>query len=342
MWKVADFKEEELLSIISPHLPAGKYTLVGPGDDCAEISSSPSFVVTTDVLVENQHFRRDWSTAAEIGERAAMQNLADIAAMGAVPTAVEVSLVLPASTPVDWLGGFADGLGRAIKSTGAGVVGGDLSRGSLIVISVTMQGTCVGDGVKSPVLRSGAQPGDVVAVAGTLGRSAAGLAVLTIGAVRPSLHGDEVPEPFTEAVRIFRVPHPPLEHGRAAALAGATAMMDVSDGLALDAKRLATASGVSINFSSEALAADVQALTAVGHELEKLTYKVATNPWEWVLYGGEDHSLLATFPSEASLPDGFRVIGEVDEPTKAPADAEVVRVTLAGQPIGGGWQHFGS
>lgn len=342
MRQVADFKEEELLSIIFPHLPAGKHTLVGPGDDCAEISSSPSFVVTTDVLVENQHFRRDWSTAAEIGARAAMQNLADIAAMGAVPTAVETALVLPDSTPVDWLGGFADGLGCAVKSTGAGVVGGDLSRGPLIVISVTVQGTCVGDGVKSPVLRSGAKPGDVVAVAGTLGCSAAGLAALTIGAVHPSLHGDEVPEPFTEVIRVFRVPQPPLTQGRTAALAGATAMMDVSDGLALDAKRLAAASGVSINFFSEALAADVQVLAAVSQELEKTSRKVETDPWEWVLYGGEDHSLLATFPSEASLPDGFRVIGEVGELAKAPAGSEVARVSLEGQPIGGGWQHFGS
>jgi len=249
---VRDVPEEALLARIFPLLPAAPTTLVGPGDDCAVVAAPDGrYVVSTDVLVEDRHFRRGWSSGEDVGWRAAMQNLADVAAMGARPTAIVVSLVVPGDLPVAWVEGLARGLGAACATVGAGVVGGDLSGGASVVVAVTVHGDLGG---AEPVLRSGARPGDVVALAGTVGRSAAGLALLDAGR----------PDADPAVVAVHRRPQPPLAAGPAAATGGATAMLDVSDGLLRDGERLAVASGVVLDLDdpADALAGDLDALGA--------------------------------------------------------------------------------
>ncbi len=266
---VADLSEEQLLARIFPHLPPGPVTLLGPGDDAAVLAAPDGrYVVSTDVLVQDRHFRLDWSTGEDVGWRAAMQNLADIAAMGAVPTALVVSLVVPGDVPVTWVEGLARGLGDACRSVGTGVVGGDLSGGAQLVVAVTVHGDLAG---RAPVRRDGARPGDVLALAGTLGRSAAGLALLGAG----------TPEVDREVVDVFRRPCPPLESGPRAAAAGATAMLDVSDGLLRDAGRIARAGGVVLDLLPVAgsCAQDLAALAPAAASL-------GVDPLDWVLTGG--------------------------------------------------------
>ncbi|EYR61954.1 thiamine monophosphate kinase, partial [Actinotalea ferrariae CF5-4] len=176
---VADLGEDALLARVFPLLGAGSATLVGPGDDAAVVAAPDGrVVVSTDLLVEGRHFRRAWSGGEEVGRRAAVQNLADVAAMGARPTALVVGLVVPPDAPVDWVLGLARGLDAVCAPLGVGVVGGDLSGGTELVVAVTVHGDLEG---RAPVLRSGARPGDVVAHAGVLGRSAAGFAWLDAG-----------------------------------------------------------------------------------------------------------------------------------------------------------------
>ena len=317
---LADVGEEGLLARIVPRLPPAPGALVGPGDDTAVVATPDRRVVaTTDVMVEGRDFRRDWSSAADVGWKAAAQNLADVAAMGAVPTALLVALVAPPDLPVAWAEGLADGLAAGCADTGAGVVGGDLSSGRTVMVSVTALGDLQG---RPAVLRSGAQPGDVVAVAGVLGRSAGGLALLTLG--RPELGPG--------LVAAHRRPHPPYAAGPGAALAGATSMLDISDGLLRDLGRVAQASGVAVDLDRSALAAHLAPLRPAAD-------RVGADPWQWLLGGGEDHALAATFPPSIELPAGFSRVGVV-----LPADgAAAGSVLLDGTApaLSRGWDHFG-
>ena len=272
-------------------------------------------MVSTDVLVEGHHFRMDWSSGYDIGWRAAVQNLADIAAMGARPTALVVAIVIPSHTPVAWLHDLARGLYDACAPWGAGVVGGDLSAGEVVTVAVTVHGDLAG---ADPVLRSGAQTGDVVAHAGSRGRSAAGLALLTAG----------LGTGYPGLVAAFLRPQSPLAAGPAAARSGATSMLDVSDGLVRDAARIAEAS--EIDEPGDVFAADLAALS-------EAAAIVGGSARDWVLAGGEDHGMLATFPAGAALPEPFRAIGRV-----LPRGKNPVEVT-GGMPHGSsGWDHFGA
>lgn len=292
-------------------------TLLGPGDDAAVVAAPDGRVVaTTDVLVETVHFRLDWSTPEQVGRRAAAANLADIAAMGAVPTALLVGLSCPATTAVATLEALANGLWAEAQSAGAGVVGGDVTSSAQLVLAVTALGSLEG---RAPVTRSGARPGDLVALRGRLGWAAAGLAVLQRGFRSPAV-----------VVNAFRVPEPPYAAGPEAARAGATAMIDVSDGLVADLGHVATASGVVIDLHSAAL--DVPArLVDVGAAL-------GTDPRHWLLAGGDDHALVATFPPDELLPFGWIRIGAV-----LPAGTAEPAVRVDGRPYDGGpggWDHF--
>ena len=320
---VADLAEQDLLDRIFPHLPVGSRTLVPPGDDAAVVAAADGrFVVTCDVLVEDVHFRRAWSSGQDVGRRAAMQNLADVAAMGARPVALVVGLVMPGGTPVAWVEDLARGLGDACRPLDVGVVGGDLSAGPVVVVAVTAHGDLEG---RPAVRRSGARPGDVVAHAGRRGWSAAGLALL--GAGGPDLAGG----PDADLVAAFRSPEPALAAGPAAARAGATAMMDVSDGLLRDGRRLARASGVTLELDDprQAFAPDVARLAPAAAAL-------GVDVVDWLLAGGEDHGLLATFPPDAPLPDPFTRIGTVVERSEH-------ALLVGGVPRAGatGWDHFG-
>jgi thiamine-monophosphate kinase len=271
-------------------------------------------------MVEGSDWRAEWSSGYDVGWKAAAQNLADLAGMGAVPTALVVSLTAPPSTPVAWVERLADGLAAACAGTGAGVVGGDLSGGERIVVTVTALGDLQG---RSSVLRSGARAGDVVALAGPVGWSAAGLDLLRAG------RGDIAPHLVAAHLR----PEPPYAAGPAAADGGATALMDVSDGLLRDAERIATASGVTVDLDLSALRALADDLTSAAEALVAPDLAL-----RWVLTGGEDHPLLATFPP-GPVPAPYRPIGLVGSPAGR-------SVLVSGRPpselVGDstGWDHF--
>ncbi|MEQ3554751.1 thiamine-phosphate kinase [Pseudonocardia nematodicida] len=291
-------------------------TLLGPGDDAAVVAAADGRVVgCTDVLVEGVHFRLDWSSPEQVGRKAAAANLADIAAMGAVPTALLVGLACPSTTPAARAEALADGLWAEASAVGAGVVGGDLTSGPVVVLSVTALGSLEG---RAPVLRSGARPGDRVACCGRLGWSAAGLAVLGRGFRSP-----------VALVDAHRVPAPPYGEGPRAADAGATSMIDVSDGLLADLGHVARASGVSVRLHSRAF--------TVPDRLAEIGSALGVDPMDWLLTGGEDHALVATFPVDGELPAGWTEIGAVEHPGD---DGPVV--TVDGQVHEGdaGWLHF--
>jgi thiamine-monophosphate kinase len=288
--------------------------VLGPGDDAAVLAAPDGRVVaSTDVLVEGVHFRLDWSTAEQVGRKAAAANLADIAAMGAVPTALLVGLACPAETRLELVHALADGLWAEAGTVGVGVVGGDLTAASTLVVAVTALGSLEG---REPVTRGGARPGDRVALCGRIGWSAAGLAVLHRGFRSP-----------VAVVGAHRVPEPPYPAGPQAARAGATAMIDVSDGLLADLGHVARASGVVIDVRTERL--------VVPPRLVEVGAALGIEPLHWLLTGGEDHALAATFGVDTPLPDGWTEIGAVTagEPT----------VLVDGRPYTGGpagWDHF--
>jgi thiamine-monophosphate kinase len=311
---VADIGEFGLLHELTQRFDQGPQVYVGPGDDAAVLRTPKGHVVvSTDLLVEGRHFRREWASAADIGRRAAAQNLSDINAMGGRATALTVGLALPRDLPAQWVLDLADGIAEEAALVGASIVGGDLTAGSEVVIAVTVLGECT----VAPVLRSGAQPGDVLAIAGRQGWAAAGLAVLGRGFRSPRV-----------LVEAHQRPQPPYEAGPVAAAGGATSMIDVSDGLVADVGHLAEDSGVAIDIDSGAFTLD-EPLRAVGAAL-------GVDPMQFVLGGGEDHPLAATFPAGTELPEGFREIGRVTDRTGGPV------VTVDGAAYDGvaGHTHF--
>jgi len=356
---LASLGEFGLIAALSAWLPPGERTLVGIGDDAAVLAVPDGRVVaTTDFLIEGRHFRRDWSGAADVGHKAAARSLADLAAMGAEPSALLVALAAPADLPVSWARELAEGLAaecaRASRG-GASVIGGDTARAGSVILAVTGLGDLAG---RAPVLRSGAAPGDLVAVAGPLGHAAAGLALLSAGLS----HDDLV----TAQLR----PAPPYDAGPEAADLGATAMIDISDGLLADLGHVATASSVRIDLAVDALRPGDRLLTAAravrdaarhaslgrtgpgsrpepaappsSEEAPQSEAPQSEAPQSeapqvealrWVLSGGEDHSLAATFPPDTRLPPRWRLIGAV-----RPGHGVVVD----GQPWAQapGWDHF--
>jgi thiamine-monophosphate kinase len=309
---IAEAGEFGLIARIVARLEAGPTSLLGPGDDAAVVSAPDGRVVaTTDVLVEGRHFRRDWSSAADVGHRAAAANLADIAAMGAAPTALLVGLCAPTDLEVSWAEELAGGLSAEAGLVGASVVGGDMSASPTLTIAVTALGDLRG---QDPVLRSGAQPGDVVALAGRTGYAAAGYSVLS--------RGFRTPKAFVAA---YRRPEVPYSAGTAAARSGATSMIDVSDGLLQDLGHIATASVVGIDIRRDAF--------TIPDQMRDAASALGVDPYLWILAGGDDHALVATFPPGAAVPAPFTVIGTVHEGTGVTVD----RAPWQG---GTGWDHF--
>lgn len=292
---------------VQPHT-----VLVGPGDDAAVVSAGDGrSLVSTDMLVAGRHFRLDWSTPHDVGRKAIAQNAADIEAMGGRATAFVVGFGAPADTAIADTDALVDGMWDEAARIGAGIVGGDLVSAPLWVLSVAVLGDLGG---RAPVLRSGAKPGAVVAVTGELGRSAAGY----------SLWCNDI-SGFDELRARHLVPEPPYGQGAVAADAGAQAMIDISDGLVADLRHVADASGVGIDLSTAALAPDRDALGAAAAA-------AGIDAWSWVLGGGEDHALVASFAGP--VPPGWRVIGQVLD---GPA-----RVLVDGAQWQGyaGWQSF--
>jgi thiamine-monophosphate kinase len=284
---VAQAGEFPLIARLQELFTQGEQVLVGPGDDAAVLRiRNGHVVVSTDLLVEGRHFRRDWASAADIGHRAAAANLSDLNAMGGRAHSLTIGLAAPPDLPVQWALDFATGFAEECDLVGASVVGGDLTAAGSVVIAVTVIGGCA----QAPVLRSGAGPGDVLGLCGRQGWAAAGHAVLARGFRSPRV-----------LVDAYRRPEPPYDAGPAGAAAGATAMIDISDGLLAEARHLAEASGVAIDVRREAF--------DVADPLRAVGAAVGADPLEFVLGGGDDHALLATFPE--GVPDGWLEIGAV-------------------------------
>jgi thiamine-monophosphate kinase len=271
--------ERAFLRRLAERLPA-------VGDDGAVLEGGR--LVCTDLLVDGVHFRSAWASSEDVGWKALAVNLSDIAAMGGTPEAALAAVALPEGTSAD---AVLEGLLECAEAFGCELVGGDTSSGPALFVAVTVLGRA-----ERPVLRSGAQPGDTVFVTGPLGAAAAVLARLDAG------------EDVDDADPLHR-PVPRLAEGRAAAAAGATAMLDLSDGLALDARRLAEASGVRIELDPDAIP------VAAGATLDQ------------AVGGGDDYELCFTAPDPV---DGAIAVGRVTEGEG---------VVLGDQPLEGGWDH---
>jgi thiamine-monophosphate kinase len=309
---IGELGEFGLIDAVTRRLPRGDAVILGPGDDAAIVRARDGRVVaSTDLLVENHHFRRDWAPAYDIGRRAAAANLADIVAMGAVPTALLVGLAAPAALAVDWALELVDGLRDECLVVGASIAGGDVSRADAVVLGITALGDLEGN---PAVTRAGARPGDTVVLAGRVGWAAAGLAVLHRGFRSPRV-----------LVEAYRRPDPPYALGPLLAAAGATSMCDVSDGLVQDLGHIAAASEVGIDIDRASLQL-TDALRDVGNALN-------TDPYEWLLNGGDDHALVATLPPDVEPPESCIVIGSV---------TDGAGVLLDGRPYegAGGHDHF--
>ncbi|MGJ0204645.1 thiamine-phosphate kinase [Leucobacter sp. gxy201] len=318
---VGDLGESGVLARVLAKLGAADAAVVGPGDDCAVISTDACTVVTTDTMVEGPDFRRAWHDGFELGWKLAATNLSDVAAMGARPIALTAAFAVPRDTPVVLLERIAEGLDAACRelAPGCGVVGGDLGTAPVVMASVTALGALEG---RPPVPRSGARAGDVVAYAGDLGLAGLGLSLLFAEAADAdgTAHARTLVElkrahPAELAAQL--APAPPIGLGAAAADAGATAMMDVSDSLSIDAARMARASRADVVLDTALLESGFGA------------QRGAQVPVAAMLTGGEDHGLLATFPPGTVLPEGFREIGTV-----GPAqDPRRPGVRLDGEPF---------
>ncbi len=329
---IADLGEFGLIAAIASRLPRGDRTLVGIGDDAAVLATPDGRVVATmDVLVEGRHFRRDWSSATDIGGKAAAQSLADLAAMGAAPVALLVGFAAPGHLPIAWTEELFSGMAAESARAGATVAGGDVVSAGEITLAITALGDLAG---RDPVTRAGARPGDVLAVAGVLGHAAAGYALLSAGLTEPA-----------SLIAAHRSPRPRYEAGLAAAALGATSMTDLSDGLVQDAGHLAEASGVLADIDpallpqDPALAAAESALasadSAAGPAVRRPGGGVASGPLSWMLTGGEDHGLAATFPAGTSLPADWAVVGRIREGRGVWVDGQSFQGSA-------GWDHFRS
>ncbi|WP_106584671.1 thiamine-phosphate kinase [Murinocardiopsis flavida] len=309
--------EFQLIARMTSGLAPSGDVLLGPGDDAAVVRAPDQRVVASmDLLVEGRHFRRDWSSAHDVGRKAAAQNFADIAAMGARPTVLLVGFAAPADLPASWADGFTAGLRAECAAAGGTVAGGDVVGADTVTIAVTALGDLEG---RRPVRRDGARVGDLVAVTGHLGLSAAGQALLAAGIDGPPACTDE-----------HRHPAPPYARGPQAADHGATAMLDVSDGLVQDLGHIAAASAVAIALTTESLRPEAALDDAVALLRGSGERRGAA---DFMLAGGEDHALAATFPPDAGLPPHWHPIGVVERGSGVLVDGEPAAVR--------GWDHFG-
>ena len=314
---VGELGEAGVLARILQQLSPARAALIGPGDDCAVLESAGETVVTTDTMIEGPDFRLAWHSGFELGWKLAATNLSDVAAMGARPTALTVALACPKDTPVALLEEISRGLDAACRelAPGCGVVGGDLGQAPVVLAAVTALGSLSG---RAPVSRAGASAGDIVAYTGSLGLAGLGLSLLfgecsDADGVAHQSGLAELRAAHEAPLCAQLSPTAPVGDGVLAADAGATAMMDVSDGLALDAERLARSSQVTLDLDPALLEREFGEQSGVAVPLEAM------------LEGGEDHGLLACFPESAQLPGGFVQIGSVRAACGAP-------LTVGGKP----------
>lgn len=308
---VGELGEFGLIDLITEGLAEPPEVLIGPGDDAAVLALEPPVIATTDILIEDIHFRRTWSTGTDVGRKSIAVNVADVEAMGGRSVGVTVAFSAPPETPVSWVREFATGIREECAAAGVALVGGDVTGARQITVAVTALG--VTDG-REPVRRSGARPGQSIAIRGRLGWAAAGLVVLGRGFRSPRA-----------VVEAQRVPAVPYGAGAEAAEHGAGAMIDVSDGLINDLGHIARASGVTMALDTLTF--------EVADPLQAVAAATGTSALKLILTGGEDHALAATF-DDGAVPDDWLVVGTVQ------AGDPSVLVDGEPWPEEGGWDHF--
>jgi len=283
--------EFELLDRMRARLPRpGPRVLLGSGDDAAVTVPGGATATSVDALVEGVHFRRGWSDPGQIGAKALAVALSDLAAMGAEPGEAYVVLGVPVDMDDDGCMELLDGMARIAAETGTTLAGGDLTRAAVLTLAVTVVGHA--PAAENLVTRSGARPGDALVVTGELGGAAAGLLLLERQAADVPVEGVPDARGSTGTALVARQlePRPRLAAGRALAGAGATAMIDLSDGLGGDAGHIATASGVGLQIEADAL--------PLAPGLAAIAAGAGRDPLELATSGGEDYELLAAIPPE--------------------------------------------
>ena len=312
--------EFDVIRRLSGRLPAPPPEVVVPiGDDCAVLRLGEKlWVAAADMLVEGRHFEASWASPRDVGYKAVAVNVSDVAAMGGKPRFILASGGGPdPGTTLDCM----EGIFEACEEFGAYPLGGDTTGSSALTVDVTILGE-LGD---PPVLRSGARPGDLLAVTGELGASAAGLLAL--------MGGDGSEQRVGRLVRKHLRPEPRVLAGRAAARLGARAMIDLSDGLASDLRHVAEASGVGCRIDL--------GLLPVSRDVREYVSSLDRDPEVLAATGGEDYELLISAPegaiealaSESDVP--VTVIGEV-------VTGSGVVLLRDGEPVESlsGWDHF--
>jgi len=272
------FNEEQVISeissIFSPLNQKNPRVIVGIGDDAAVVSTDQHSVITTDMAIEDVHFKREWSSAYEIGSKITVANLADVYAMGADPRYLVVALTLTGTEDLDWIKALAQGIADTAAKSDAVVVGGDLSRADKIMISMTAVGAS-----RLHITRSGARVGDSIYLSTLPGWSRAGLEILT----------KNLPESpaYARALSQFKSPH--LDPTVMRSFKSAHALCDVSDSLFVQAKQISKASSVGLEIDTKKIEKSEGFA-----DLAALAQTIGCDVWDLVLGGGEDHVLLAT------------------------------------------------
>jgi thiamine-monophosphate kinase len=303
--------EFDLLRHIRERLPqAGPRVWLGSGDDAAISVPGGATATSVDALIDGVHFRREWSSLRQVGAKALAVALSDLAAMGAEPGEAYVVLGVPADLDEDGCIELLDGLVGAAAETGTTPAGGDITRAPALTLAVTVVGHAAS--VDDFVTRSGARPGDALVVTGELGGAAAGLLLLEGTAASAGADGGA-------SIARRLEPRARLAAGRALAGAGATAMIDISDGLGGDARHLAAASGVRLRIDAAALP------LAAG--LADVAARAGRDPLELAASGGEDYELLATLPPER--------LADATAALEADGEAELTQIgrVLAGEGV---------
>ena len=303
------WSERELIFNISEiFAEANSDVLVGIGDDAAVVSRPvTSVVVTTDMAVEEVHFKVNWSSAQEIGRKVAAANLADIYAMGGKPKYLTVAMAATGNEELEWMLDVARGIAHEAHIAGAQVIGGDLSKSEKIVISITAIGECA-----KPILRSGAQAGDSIYISNLPGWSAAGLIALT-----KDIRGGAIDFAISE----HRAPSVDYDNAEQIAI-NANSLCDISDSLLIQSEQMAEASGVQFEIDADLIAKHPDFA-----ELSQIAELLNVSVFDLILSGGEDHVFLATGPALK----GFE-IGKV-----LPGSGIRLLHVATPQP---GWKHF--